>query len=174
MDEERIVLVDREGRPCGTIGKMEGHVAPGAPHLAFSLVIVAPDGTMLLQRRSQEKHHFRGRWSNSCCSHPRPGESVVSAATRRAQEELGMSITDVEEIGSFWYRAIDPETGLVEHELDTVLTARAEGPARPDATEVADVAWDTLASTRRRCLQQPASVTPWLAGVLDVLDGARP
>lgn len=169
MTEDLVVLVDEHGVPCGTAEKLAAHVAPGLPHKAFSLVVTGRGGRILLQRRADAKHHFRGRWSNSCCSHPRPGEAVVAAAARRAREELGMGVTDIEELGTFWYRAVDPETGLVEHELDTVLTGCAVGPPRPVDAEVAAVAWVAPAEARRRCEEHPDTVTPWLSGVLDVL-----
>lgn len=119
MDE--VVLLDDSLTPCGRAPKLAAHQPPGQLHLAFSLVLLDPAGHLLLQRRSGSKHHFRRRWANACCSHPRPGETIVEAARRRADEELGARIARTREIGRFTYRARDPASGLVEHEHDVVV-----------------------------------------------------
>mgnify|MGYP000919705071 CR=1 FL=1 len=76
-------------------------------------------GRILLQRRADTKYHFGGLWTNSCCGHPRPGEPVATAASRRLREEMGIDVV-LEAVASFIYRASDPESGLTEHELDHV------------------------------------------------------
>jgi isopentenyldiphosphate isomerase len=37
-------------------------------------------GRLLLQKRHIGKYHSGGLWSNTCCSHPRPGEDTAAAA----------------------------------------------------------------------------------------------
>ena len=44
----------------------------------------------MLQQRSAEKPLWPGYWSNTCCSHPRRGESYGVATQRRLHEELGI------------------------------------------------------------------------------------
>ncbi len=150
--------------------KLAAHQPPGVLHLAFSVFLVDDGGRVLLQRRSTTKHHFRGRWSNSCCSHPRPGESVVAAATRRVDEELGL-VVDLHDIGSFSYRAVDPESGLVEHELDHVLVGPYDGsPLRPDGREIDALGWAHVTDMRHALALHPHRFTPWLAPALDVVE----
>ena len=43
----------------------------------------------MLQRRALSKYHSGGLWTNTCCSHPREGESTKEAAHRRLLEEMG-------------------------------------------------------------------------------------
>ena len=88
--EERVVLVDTDDRPIGQMEKMEAH-RKGLLHRAFSVFVFNKSGELLLQRRAPHKYHSGGLWTNTCCSHPRPGESVAEAAARRLQEEMGMS-----------------------------------------------------------------------------------
>ena len=38
---------------------------------------------VLLQRRHRAKYHSGGLWANSCCGHPRPGETTLAAARRQ-------------------------------------------------------------------------------------------
>jgi isopentenyl-diphosphate delta-isomerase len=83
--------------------KMEAH-QKGVLHRAFSVFIFNNRGEMLLQQRALNKYHSGGLWTNACCSHPGPGETTRSAATRRLQEEMGFSVA-LEEIFSFTYKA---------------------------------------------------------------------
>lgn len=149
--------------------KLAAHESPGVMHRAFSVFLFDAEGRVLLQRRADEKHHFRGRWSNTCCSHPRPGEGVEDGASRRLREELGIDAT-ASEVGSFTYRALDADSGLVEVEFDHVLVGRHAGPARPDPDEVSEVRWVTLADLRRRLETEPEAFTPWLAPALQVVE----
>src|SRR5215216_5727538 len=87
MDE--VVLVDIHDEPTGTMEKMAAHLTPNL-HRAFSVFLFDNEGKMLLQQRAFSKYHSGGLWTNTCCSHPRPGEETLNAAKRRLAEELGV------------------------------------------------------------------------------------
>lgn len=171
---ERVVTVDEHGRPTGSTGKLAAHAAPGVAHLAFSVVLFDGDGSVLLQQRSAAKYHFAGLWTNSCCSHPRPGEGVLEAAARRVDEELGVTLVDAEVVGSFWYRAEDEASGLVEVEYDLVVRGRCDGELDPDPAEIGDLAWYGIDAARDLCRPRATPVaTPWSSQVLQ-LAASRP
>ena len=86
--EEFVVLIDELDNPIGLMEKQEAHVA-GLLHRAFSVFVFNSKGQLLLQQRADEKYHSPGLWTNSCCSHPREGETYEEAAHRRLGEELG-------------------------------------------------------------------------------------
>ncbi len=176
-DDDLVVLLDAMGEPTGAMPKLAAHRTPGHWHAAFSAMLLDDDGRMLLQRRAVGKYHFGGRWTNSCCSHPRPTESLADAVRRRVPQELGVVVDDdlLHLAGSFWYRADDPATGLVEREYDRVVVVEGVTDDRlaPDPDEVDDLAWVTPGQARRRCRDQPDTVTPWLHHVLDVVDRWR-
>ena len=88
MNNQQVILVDQHDNALGFMDKMEAH-KKGLIHRAFSIFIFNSRGEMLLQQRALNKYHSAGLWSNSCCSHPLPGEEVKEAATRRLNEELG-------------------------------------------------------------------------------------
>ncbi len=167
IDRSEVVVLDDAAVPVGTADKLAAHRPPGTPHLAFSVVLFDRQGRVLLQRRASSKHHFRRRWSNACCSHPRPGERIAAAARRRTAEELGTAVDEVTVLGAFWYRASDAATNLVEHEYDVVVSARAHAALRPDPTEVEEVAWVSLGEAAG--IAQTAEASPWLANVLEVV-----
>jgi isopentenyl-diphosphate Delta-isomerase len=162
----QVILVDSDDRPVGLADKMAAH-RTGLLHRAFSLIVQRDDGQVLLQRRAVEKYHSGGLWTNTCCSHPRPGESVVEAARRRLFEEMGMA-SRPQSVGRFTYRAaLDDD--LVEHEIDHVLVAPWDGhDPRPDPAEVADWRWLSVARLRYELRQRPRWFTVWLAPALDI------
>jgi isopentenyl-diphosphate delta-isomerase len=162
--EEHVVLVDALDRALGTMEKLRAH-EQAALHRAFSVFVVRQrDGQheLLLQLRARSKYHFGGLWTNTCCGHPRDGESPVAAGQRRLPEEMNFACA-LEAIGSFVYRATS-ENGLIEHELDHVLLGRHEGevPA-PNPGEAEAVRWVALAALDRELSERPSAFTPWFA-----------
>ncbi|MEK6854586.1 MAG: NUDIX domain-containing protein, partial [Nanoarchaeota archaeon] len=83
-----VILVDGKDNPVGKEEKLEAH-RQGKLHRAFSIFVFNSKGEVMMQKRHRNKYHSGGLWSNTCCSHPRPGETVLQAAHRRLKEEMG-------------------------------------------------------------------------------------
>lgn len=167
MTVERVELVDRNGASTGTSTKLAAHQPPGQLHRAVSVILFDDYGRVLLQRRAQEVYHFADRWSNTCCTHPRPGERPVDTASRRLIEEMGVS-AELTEAGSFFYKAEDPASGLVENEYDHVFLGRFTGIPRPDDGLVSDWTWAENETIEQQYTADPTPFTPWLPKVLDL------
>jgi len=165
MTDERdlVVLLNEDGTERSTAAKLAAHQPPGRLHLAFSVFLFDAEGRVLLQRRAEGKALFAGRWSNSCCSHPRPGEPVAAAAQRRVREELGLECVLVE-VGRFDYHAHDPASGLDERERVHVLAGVSTAQPVPDPVEVAAVEFVAFAGLAEWVAREPARFSPWLAG----------
>jgi isopentenyl-diphosphate delta-isomerase len=86
---EQIILVDKNDHPVGKMPKLEAHIE-GKLHRAFSVFIFNRSGELLLQQRAFDKYHSEGKWTNTCCSHPRFGELTRDAVKRRLKEEMGI------------------------------------------------------------------------------------
>ncbi|MFF3853158.1 isopentenyl-diphosphate Delta-isomerase [Micromonospora sp. NPDC002575] len=170
-EEHLVELVDDDGRARGEATVSAAHQPPGRLHRAFSVLLVAPDGRVLLQRRAAVKTRFPLRWANSCCGHPAPGESLTAAANRRLGEELGVGPVELTETGVYVYYAEDPATGRVEFEYDHVLRADVPGdlPVRPDPAEVAELRWVDPATLETDLDGDPRAYAPWLGGVVNRL-----
>ncbi|MRG46934.1 isopentenyl-diphosphate Delta-isomerase [Chitinophaga sp. SYP-B3965] len=153
-----VILVNEQDEPVGTMEKLEAH-QKGLLHRAFSVFVVNPQGEMLLQQRALDKYHSGGLWTNTCCSHPLPGEDVLSAAHRRLMEEMGFDCP-LKEVFSFTYRA-EFDNGLTEHEFDHVFFGEYDGPVVPDADEVEAVRYLSLDVIRRLLVEEPDSFTHW-------------
>lgn len=162
-----VEVVDEEGRVLGTVGKLEAHVPPGILHRAFSLFLFDRNGRMLLQRRASTKYHSPLLLTNATCSHPRPGEAVASAVERRAKEELGADVSDLEEIGIVIYQVTDDRSGLAEYEYNHVYAGYVDPDSvdiNPD--EVAEVVYVTPTELAARRASEP--MTQWFNHVWGV------
>jgi|SRR5579884_2081328 len=165
MRDTQVVSISPDGVVGRPIGREEAHQAPGVLHLAVSVQVVDPDGTWLLQRRAGSKAAFAGGWTNTCCTHPHVGESPAEAAVRRLGEELGLVVPSLQAAGVFVYRADDPASGLVEHEVDHVfVTVVDTAGASVDPGEIAELA--RLSYPEALALATSPRGTPWAGEVL--------
>jgi isopentenyl-diphosphate delta-isomerase len=160
-----VVTVDGEGRISGTSPRLAAHQEGGIRHLAISVVVIDSAGRVLLQRRADTKALFAGRWSNTVCTHPLPGEAPIDAATRRLQEELSVTC-GLSPVGTFSYEAHDLASGLSENELDHVFVGRSDTTPVPNPVEVAAVRWVSPVDLASEMATSPDEFTPWLRPVL--------
>jgi isopentenyl-diphosphate delta-isomerase len=157
--EEHVVLVNEQDGALGTMGKLEAH-RKGALHRALSIFVLNDRGEVLMHQRAHGKYHSGGLWTNTCCSHPRAGEDVKAASSRRLFEEMGIRC-ELEHAFTFLYRA-EVGNGLVEHELDHVFIGKHEGPAHPDPLEVNNVAWISVPQLDAALRERPQEFTAWV------------
>lgn len=157
--ESSVILVDPKDRRVGTAEKMAAHRS-GQLHRAFSIFIVNRRGAIMLQRRAPAKYHSPGLWSNTCCSHPRPGESILCAAHRRLGEEMGFDCSLTRAFAFRYHARLDRE--LIEHEYDHVLLGRYNSCPIPNLQEVDDWRWMTVDDLRNDLDMRPKSYTVWL------------
>src|SRR5664279_776068 len=137
---------------------MEAH-QKGLLHRAFSIFIFNNNGEFLLQQRAAGKYHNGGLWTNTCCSHPLPGESVLNAAHRRLSEEMGFTAT-LSPAFNFIYNATF-NNGLTEHEFDHVFNGIYEGQIKVDKNEVSDYCYKKLKDIEDSLQTHPQKYTEW-------------
>ncbi len=155
---EQVIVVDSRNRELGVMDKTEAHKL-GVLHRALSVFLFNSKGEMLIHRRAMGKYHSSGLWSNTCCSHPRPGEAVADAAFRRLKEEMGIS-AELTEVFDFIYKA-DLGNGLYEHEADHVFIGKTDADAKPDADEVMDWKWVNIEEISKDMDVNPKNYTVW-------------
>ncbi len=158
MNPSQVIRVNEQDEPIGVMEKLEAHRTPTL-HRAFSVFIRNSRGEWLLQQRAEDKYHSPGLWTNTCCSHPAPGQDTLKAAERRLQDEMGFA-TPLQEIFSFTYQA-DFDNGLTEYEYDHVFIGTYDGPIHPDPLEVQDYSFLTTAQILTSLQQDPDRYTPW-------------
>ena len=156
--EEKVILVNEKDEPIGLMGKMEAH-EKGLLHRAFSVFVFNSKQEVLLQQRAACKYHSPNLWTNTCCSHPRAGETNQQAGERRLQEEMGLQVP-LREVFSFIYKA-PFDNGLTEHEYDHVLIGYSEAQPQINPEEVASWKWLSLEAIKEDILQAPEQYTAW-------------
>lgn len=158
MQEDSVVLVNELDQEIGTIGKLEAH-QKGLLHRAFSIFIFNEDHQLMLQKRALDKYHSPGLWTNTCCSHPRPSESIIDAAHRRLQEEMGFDC-DLKQEFSFIYKA-QFDNQLIEHELDHVVIGQFNGVPILNLKEVSDYRFEKIETINEELNKYPERFTAW-------------
>lgn len=158
VDKEYVVLVDEEDNEVGILEKMQAHVE-GKLHRAVSVFIFNSKKQLLLQKRAAVKYHSPNLWTNTCCSHPRQGETVKQAAVRRLTEEMQLSCP-LKHVFSFIYNA-KLDNGLTEYEYDHVFTGIADGIPKPDPAEVGEWRYISIDQLDKEIKTQPEQFTEW-------------
>lgn len=159
---EEVILLDDDGREIGTAPKNSVHDTDTPLHLAFSCHVMSADGRVLMTRRALGKTTWPGVWSNAFCGHPRPGEQIVQAVHRRAQDELGITVRDLElALPDFRYRATDA-SGIVENEVCPVYLARTDDELALNPLEVVEAQWVDPADLAASLARTPWAFSPWL------------
>lgn len=162
--EELVILVDQNDTQVGVMEKMQAHVE-AVLHRAFSVFIFNSKGELMLQQRAFSKYHSPGLWSNTCCSHPRPGEKTDDAAHRRLKEEMGFDC-DFTEAFSFVYKA--PFTNeLTEHEYDHVFIGISDELPVINTDEAAAYRMVTIDNIRKEMNQDPEKFSVWFRIAFD-------
>jgi len=164
MPDEYVILVDEQDNEIGQLEKMEAHRL-GLLHRAFSIILFNHKGEMLLQQRAAHKYHSPLLWTNTCCSHQRPGESNQAAAKRRLNEEMGMEV-ELTESFSFLYKA-KLDQGLTEHELDHVLFGYTNENPVINTEEVASYKWISMEALLHDLDGRPEAYTEWFKILLN-------
>jgi len=168
---EEVILVNEADEPIGTAEKHAAHTDGGQLHRAVSVFVFNSAGELLIQRRAAAKYHFGGRWSNTCCGHPRPGESTQAAAHRRLREEFGIDVA-LRAVTTFTYEAHDAASRLTEREIDHIFVGSFDGSPEPDPAEIEAWAWATPADLQRDLAERPERYSPWFPIALSYVQGS--
>lgn len=157
--ENEVILVDENDNSIGSMEKLKAH-QKGVLHRAFSVFIYNSIGEVLLQKRASGKYHSGGLWSNTCCSHPRPGETTKAAANRRLDEEMGLSANLLHTF-SFTYKS-ELDKGLTEHELDHVFIGFSDSAPSLNPIEAEDFCYIKPNLLEIELKNQPEKYSAWL------------
>ncbi len=172
--EEPLILVDESDRILGYGAKRSVHEGRGRLHRAFSVFLFDHRERLLLHRRGSLKPLWPNYWTNSCCSHPRRGESLDIAVRRRLREELGVSQATLRRLYSFEYHARFGDVGS-EHELCHVFLARLPRGAsiRAHRDEIAEWGWYSMGEVDALFAAGKTPLTPWCRQEWQALRGVK-
>jgi isopentenyl-diphosphate delta-isomerase len=157
--EDKVILVNEEDEETGSMDKMEAH-REGALHRAFSIFLLTDNNFLIMQQRADNKYHSGGLWSNTCCSHPLPGEETIAAAHRRLQEELGFDCP-LEPLFTFRYQS-EVGNGMIENEFDHIFVGRYSGGFKLNEDEVKNLTFMSFKEVDQQLKKDPETYTKWL------------
>lgn len=153
-----VVLLNKDDLAIGKDEKIAAH-KKGLLHRAFSIFVFNSKNELMLQKRAKTKYHSGGLWTNTCCSHPSPGEETELAAHRRLQEEMGFDCS-LEEVFVFSYKA---QLGdLIENEIDHVFVGAFNSSPKINPEEAEDWRWIAADDLNLEIKKFPDDFTYWL------------
>lgn len=166
-NSEYVILVDERDQEIGVEEKLLAH-QKGVLHRAFSILLFNDKKELLLQQRALTKYHSAGLWTNSCCSHPQPGELTSAATFRRLKEELLLTeetLPSLHYIDAFTYK-VELEDGLMEHEYDHVYVGNFNELPPINPQEAIAYKWVSIAETKRMIEADPSQFSFWFKEII--------
>ena len=139
---------DGEGRVTGSAPRSRVR-RENLPHAATGVLLLRPDGAVLVHRRSATKDLWPGAHDAAFGGVVLAGEDPAQAAARELAEEAGVTGAVLVPLLRTWYR--DAQTWYLAH----VYTAVWDGDVSFDDGEVEHAWWEPLPVLRRR-LADPA------------------
>lgn len=158
FQKDHVILVNERDEWMGTMEKLAAHQS-GALHRAFSVFVINDRNEMLIQQRAPGKYHSGGLWSNTCCSHPLPGESTLGGAHRRLKEELGFDC-ELRQMFHLRYKS-DVGNNLIENEYDYIYLGIYQGNVVPNPEEVQDYKFVPVTELEHWMSENPEAFTQW-------------
>jgi len=166
MAGELIDIFDPSGRRIGRVERSRAHGDNTLLHRAAHVLVFAPDGRLLLQKRAVTKRIQPGKWDASVGGHLAAGEDFETGARREMTEELGLpENTPLEFLFDVRIR------NEIESEDARVYKAVSEGPFDFQKEEIDEVRFFTAAELKDPGRQ--AEFTPCLKHELERLYGVR-
>ena len=163
--EDQVILVDEHDAVLGVMAKLEAH-QKALLHRAVSVFIFNSHQQLLLQRRAADKYHSVCLWTNTVCTHPKPGESNTDAVRRRLKEEMGLDVQEVTKIFDFTYQE-KLGNELTEHEFDHVFIGFSDEIPLPNPDEVSDFRFVDVDLLRNEIKTNPQNYTVWFRKIID-------
>lgn len=155
-----VVLVDEQDNTIGLMPQDVAHHLDTPLHRGFSLYVFHKQGDLLLQQRAERKVTWGGFWSNSCCGHPREGESYLAAAARRFKEEVGIEVESIEKMVDYRYRF--EYNGVAENEICPIIVGIVRNKeVRVNPVEIQNTRWTSWSDYLKEMKENGDTFSPW-------------
>lgn len=148
-----LILIDKNDRRTGEVGKIEAHLGRGRRHRAFTAILRNKNGEILTTRRSLKKPLWPTFWDVSFSSHPWVGESLEEACVRRAKEELGIKIEKVKRLFKYEYHRRWSEA-FSEYEINHILLVEYNGKLELNPEEISECKWLKICDLKDEIFRQ--------------------
>jgi isopentenyldiphosphate isomerase len=144
MPVEYFDVLDLNGNPAGISRPRDEIHHSGEWHRTVHVWIRNSKNELLIQKRSQSKETWPGRWDISCAGHIAAGESAQTAMTRELDEELGFRAIPENPVFLFCvkHRFSDESRGFYDNEFSDVYLIERDLDStalKPQASEIDEV-----------------------------------
>jgi isopentenyl-diphosphate delta-isomerase len=128
IDTEYLDVLDENGKATGTKKTKEEIHSLGDWHGTIQVWLINSNGEILMQKRSELKTSRPGKWDNSCAGHISAGESVLCAAARELQEELGINIKteEFEHLYTLKTKQIEHNGDFINHQFNNTFLVKID------------------------------------------------
>jgi len=128
--EEWFDLVNEQGKVIGKAPRSTVHGNPEKIHQTVHVHIFNENGQLYLQKRSEKKDLYPGKWDTAVGGHVASGESIEDALYREAEEELGLQVQNAKPMYKYIMR------NSWESELIHAFELVHEGPFELNPEEI--------------------------------------
>ncbi len=147
--EEHFDICDVHGRLTGESLPRSVVHAQGLWHKSAQVWIIDSQNRVLLQRRDERKQTDPGKWDISVAGHVSAGQTVLEAALRETEEELGLILypEELELVFIAPREYLDTEHQFYDREFHHTFLCRRDvelSTLRLQPGEVIDVTWQSL------------------------------
>jgi isopentenyldiphosphate isomerase len=140
--DEILTLVSDADEVLGPVPRSSVHGNPGLIHRSVHILVLNPEGRLLLQKRSMSKDVQPGKWDTSVGGHVGFGQSYEEAARREAEEELGY------QPGALTFLYPSRIRNAIESENIHTFLHVSTGPFRPEPGQIDELRFWTKAEIR--------------------------
>ena len=168
MTQDLVIWVDENDKVLGLVSRVQAHDKQKLLLHRETMELIYSDSThtrFWLQKRSQNKEQYPGKWTLSATCHVNPGditsedpEGYLTAGQREGMEEINLKVVKQRIV-----KKIVSETAVNKAILGLVV-AECEGKPTPDLNEVSEVKLfdkesvrgitDELTPAAVKCLQE--------------------
>jgi isopentenyl-diphosphate delta-isomerase type 1 len=163
--DEQFDVVDEHDRVVGVARRADVH-ANGWLHRAVHIMVQRPDGAVFIQKRSMEKDCHPGVWDSSASGHLDSGEYYDTAAIRELEEELGISVGEIDEIGAL------PASEITGQEFVRIYRVAHAGPFTLHPSEIEDGKWVAVAALDKWVVNNSEDFAPCFTKVWETVRSA--
>lgn len=160
--DELLDIVDEHNQVITQAARGEAYQT-GLLHRGANIFIQNSQGEILIQKRSSKKLKYPGAFDLSASEHVKAGESIVEAAKRGLQEELGIEIP-LKIIQPLHRQDITYQTtadNIIDNELVETYLGIYDGQFKIDPVELAEVKFFTIAEINQMLKNPKFQFTSW-------------
>ena len=132
-NNEYFPVIDTNGNVTGFESRKNCHNGSKILHPVVHLQVFNSKGEIYLQKRSMNKDIQPGKWDTAVGGHVDYGESIFEALCREAREELGIMITEKEDVKYLFSYIFESE---IEKEMVNTFSLIFDGEIKPDKSEI--------------------------------------